>query len=418
MSMMHSARISGSHTLSNTIRTINGFTEAGLVPGAVLAWQTDGGPISYHSVGTLDFGSTSPVDERTIFRIFSQSKPVTGIAALMLIEEGRLSLDQPLADILPAFSDMHVVIDGNVENTRPAVRPITIRHLLTHTAGFGMAGMTLSELYLQHGITPGDRDSLSGPGELPNPRSLPEFGERLAQLPLSSDPGTRFDYSVSLDVLGLVIETVAQIPFETFLQTRLFEPLGMIDTGFTLQPSQQARFMALREQQGDQFVLADDPLNSAYAALDYPSGGGGLLSTAHDYARFAAMLLNDGELEGVRILKPETVRLARSNLLPPAVTHIDVPLGETLSGAGMGAGMSVQGEAGKSTGGMFDWPGEVPKGVFGWPGAAGTACWMDPERRFFLLFLTQFWPSWINGSMRPQVIAAAYQDLSAAMLSE
>lgn len=416
--MMHSERTGGFHDIPNAIRAVRDFTEAGLVPGAVLAWQTDGGAISYHSVGTLDFGFTSPVDERTIFRIFSQSKPVTGIAALMLIEEGRLCLDQPLEDILPAFSDMRVLIDGDIENTRPAVRPITIRHLLTHTAGFGMAGMTLSELYLQHGITPGDRDSVPGPGGLPNPRSLAEFGARLAQLPLSCDPGTRFDYSVALDVLGLVIETVSQMPFETFLQTRLFGPLGMIDTGFTLQPSQQARFMALRELQGDQFVLADDPLNSAYATLDYPSGGGGLLSTAHDYARFAAMLLNEGELDGVRLLKPETVRLARSNLLPPAVTHVDLPLGETLSGAGMGAGMSVQVEAGRSTGGMFDWPGEVPKGVFGWPGAAGTACWMDPERRFFLLFLTQFWPSWINGSMRPQVIAAAYQDLAAAMLSD
>lgn len=413
MSNIRNYAVIASPDLPEAMRTIARFTDAGLVPGAIIAWGQNGGQVRYHSVGALDFGSPRPVDGRSIFRIFSQTKPITGMAAMMLIEDGLLALDQPLAEILPAFADMRVMVDDSPEQTRPAARPITIRHLLTHTAGFGMAGMTLSDLYLKHGITPGARNHVSSPGDLPRPTSLVEFGERLATLPLAADPGTRFDYSVALDVLGLVIEVASAMPFETFLQQRLFAPLGMVDTGFTIAPSQIDRFAALPEKQGDSFTLADDPQNSAYAKPSYPAGGGGLISTAHDYARFAAMLLNEGELDGVRVLKPETIQLARSNLLPIEVDHVDLPIGQTLSGAGFGAGMSVQLEAGHSTGGMFDWPGAAPQGVFGWPGAAGTACWMDPERRFFLLFLTQYWPSWLNGSMRPELVEAAYRDLAA-----
>ena len=392
-------------------QTVRRFVEEGLVPGVVLAWRDGDGPIHYHSVGELGFQSGQAVDARSIFRVYSQTKPITGVAAMMLIEDGVLALDQPISDVLPAFANMRVIVDGDVTVTRPAARPITIRHLLTHTAGFGMGGMTLSELYLQHGITPGDGDEVLAPGQEPRPRSLVEFGERLARLPLAADPGERFDYSVALDVLGLVVEVASGIPFETFLRRRLFEPLGMVDTGFSISPSQVGRFASLPEQVDGAWALADDPKDSSYSRTPYPSGGGGLVSTAHDYARFASMLLNEGTLDGVRILKPETVRIARSNLLPPGVDHVDLPIGQTLSGAGFGAGMSVQLQPGHQTGGMFDWPGDTPAGVFGWPGAAGTACWMDPNRRFFLLFLTQYWPSWLNGAMRPEVIAAAYRDL-------
>lgn len=387
------------------------FVEQGLVPGAIVAWGTGDGPIQYHAVGTLGYGRQEPVDERSIFRIFSQSKPITGIGAMMLIEDGVLTLDQSLSDILPDFADMRVIEGEDPSVTRPAARPITIRHLLTHTAGFGMAGMTLSELYMQQGITPGDHDRVAGPGDLPTPTSLAEMGARLATLPLAADPGARFDYSVALDVLGLVIETASGMPFETFLQRRLFGPLDMNDTSFVIAPDKVGRFTDLPEEQDGTWTLADDPAVSGYAQPNYPSGGGGLVSTAYDYARFATMLLREGELDGVRVLKPETVRLARSNLLPETVTHVDLPIGQTLSGIGFGAGMSVSLSESQKTGNMFDWPGAVPAGVFGWPGAAGTACWMDPERHFFLLYLAQYWPSWLNGDMRPDLIAAAYRDL-------
>jgi CubicO group peptidase (beta-lactamase class C family) len=393
-------------------KVVRRFVDDGAVPGVALAWREGDGPIAYHAVGELDFGSGRPVDERSIFRIYSQTKPVTGVAAMMLVEDGVLELDQPIGELLPEFAEMRVLVSSESEETRPAARPISVRHLLTHTAGFGLAGMTLGGLYLKHGVVrPLGATSAGAP---PPPASLQEWAARLAELPLAADPGARFDYSVATDLLGLVIEVASKTPFETFLQRRLFEPLGMVDTGFSIAPEQVHRFTALREKAGDQFTLADDPENSRFAQPAYPSGGGGLVSTAHDYARFAAMLLNEGELDGVRVMAPETVRLARSNLLPPGVDHVELPLGQTLSGAGYGAAMSVQVAPGSRTGGQFDWPGDAPVGVFGWCGAAGTACWLDPDRRFFLLFLTQYWPSWINGAMRPDVIAAAYQDLPEA----
>lgn len=330
---------------------------------------------------------------------------------MMLVEDGTIALDQPLHDILPAFADMQVMVGDDPAVTRPAVRPITIRHLLTHTAGLGMASMTLGPLYMQHGIAPGTHDRVAEPGDLPTPTSLAEMGARLATLPLAADLGARFDYSVALDVLGLAIETAAGLPFEIFLATRLFEPLGMVDTGFTIAPDQVERFADLPEKKGAIWTLADDPAHSGYARPHYPAGGGGLVSSAHDYARFAVMLLGEGALKGTRVLKPETVRLARSNLLPEAVTRCDLPIGQTLSGVGYGAAMSVSLVPGARTGGAFDWPGDVPAGVFGWPGAAGTACWIDPERDFFLIHLTQYWPSWLNGEIRPEIIAAAYRDV-------
>ena len=397
--------------LAEAVRTADRFVREGVVPGVAMAWQKDGGPVHYHCVGELGFQSGAPVDERSIFRIFSMTKPVAGIAAMMLIEDGAMALDQPLAEILPEFRAMRVVVGDDPSDTRPARNPITIRHLLTHTAGFGSAGMTLGALYLKHGITPGTRERIAGPGELPTPRTLAELGSRLATLPLAAEPGTRFDYSVSLDVLGLAVETVAGMGFDTFLQERLFGPLGMMDTGFSVGADQVDRFADLPEQKGPLWTLADDPRHSRYSRPYFPSGGGGLVSTAHDYARFAAMLLNEGELDGVRVLKPETVRQAKSNLLPAGVERIELPLGQPLAGAGFGAGMSVQVEPGRDTDGMFAWPGAVPAGVFGWPGAAGTAAWIDPTARFFLVFLTQYWPSWLNPQMRPELIAAAYRDI-------
>ena len=395
-------------SLPETEAKLREFVERGIISGGILARGTADGPVRYHGEGVLGYARKDMVDERSIFRIFSQTKPITGIGAMMLIEDGVIGLDQPVGEILPAFADMRVIEGEDPEVTRPAARPITVRHLLTHTAGFGMQGMTLGSLYAKHGIAPGTREWVPGPEDLPVPETLAELGERIAALPLATDPGTRFDYSVALDVLGLVIEVAGGMPFETFLKSRLFDPLGMVDTGFSITAEQVARFADLPEQREGQWTLADDAADSVYARPYYPSGGGGLVSTAHDYCRFAAMLVNEGELDGVRLLRPETVRLARSNLLPEAVTHVDLPIGSTLSNVAMGAGMSVSLKRSEQTNGIFDWPGAAPAGVFGWPGAAGTACWMDPD---FLLYMTQFWPSWLNGSMRPEIVAATYRDL-------
>jgi CubicO group peptidase (beta-lactamase class C family) len=183
--------------LPETEAKLRQFIEDGVIPGGILAWGTVGAPVQYHAEGRLGFGRSEAVDERSIFRIYSQTKPITGIAAMMLIEDGVIALDQAISEILPAFAEMRVMEGDDPEVTRPAAQPITIRHLLTHTAGFGMAGMTLGALYMKHGVAPGTRERVAGPGELPTPTSLAELGNRIAALPLAADPGTRFDYSVA-----------------------------------------------------------------------------------------------------------------------------------------------------------------------------------------------------------------------------
>ncbi|HZZ36945.1 MAG TPA: serine hydrolase domain-containing protein, partial [Caulobacteraceae bacterium] len=203
-----------------------------------------GAPTDFVSAGTLAFDAPARADPRSLYRVYSMTKPVTGVAAMILIEEGKLRLDQPLADILPAFANMSVIDGGDVAKTRPAAGPILIRHLLTHTAGFSYAifgDRPLAKLYRQHGLRPGERPARSGPGEEPPVRTLDEFGKRLAPLPLDFDPGTKWQYSVAADLTGLVIQTVSGMSFWDFLRTRLFEPLGMVDTDFMVPKSKLAR---------------------------------------------------------------------------------------------------------------------------------------------------------------------------------
>ncbi len=391
--------------LPGVARICRRIVEEGVVPGAVVAWQQGDAPARFLCEGTLGWEDTSRMAPDTLFRAYSMTKPVVGIATMMLIESGRIALDQPLAEILPAFASMQVCIDGDPARTRPTTRAITIRHLLTHTAGFGyhIGGDAMAALYLRHGIAPGTRDRVAGPGELASPISLEEFGARLATLPLATDPGTRFEYSLSIDLLGLVVQTASGQPLEAFLRDRLFAPLGMHDTSFLLRPEQLPRLSTLAEKRSDGWKIVDSPRDSAYARASMPSGGGGLVTTAEDYARFAAMLMQGGSLGGTRLLSTDTVALARSNLLPPPVDHIELPLGYTWPNVGFGAAMSVQ------TG-----DGEAPAGVFGWPGAAGTGCWIDPVRQFLLVFMVQYWPADINIMLRPEVIGAAYTDLRRA----
>jgi CubicO group peptidase (beta-lactamase class C family) len=394
-------------TLKNLPRVaelIQGYVDQEIVSGVVTAWQLGDGDINYQGAGRPEFHSTQTIGADNLFRLHSQSKPITGIATMMLIEEGKLGLDQPLQEILPEFSNPQVIIDSDIQRTRAAVRPITIRHLLTHTAGFSLPinGDVMANLYTREGIVPGLRDRARGPGEREAVATLEEFGARLARLPLAFDPGSKFEYSVATDVLGVVIQKVSGMPFEKFLQTRLFAPLGMHDTYFVVPPEKVHRLTALYEKKEfDGWKYVDNPRHSVYAQPSLPSGGGALVSSAHDYARFASMLIHDGEFEGRRLLRAETVQLAASNLFPKPVEHVELPRGYFWPNMGFGAAMSVQ------TG-----PGEAPAGVFGWPGASGTGVWMDRQRKFFFIFLVQHWPPTGNIHMRPEVIAAAYADIA------
>ena len=371
------------------------------IHGALLAVAVGDDEPVYVAAGETGENSGRAVDADSIHRVYSQTKPVTGVAIMMLIEEGRIGLDQPIGEILPQFARLQVLVSPDGDAVRPPARQPTIRHLLTHTAGFsyGLQISPLAARYRELGIEPGDliEAHRSGPE---GPRDLDAFIDLLATLPLERDPGEMFEYSVSIDVLGAIVEKVSGKTLDLFFSERIFGPLGMRDTGFVVPADKRDRMVNLHERAEDgSWSLADAGADSAYAR--HPgllSGGGGLVSTARDYMRFTAMLAGEGETRGVRLLRPETVRLARSNLFPPGV---EVQFyGNVMTGIGYGAAMQVQLA-----------PTRIPPGVFGWGGAAGTGTWVDPIHRLHMVLMTQYWPSTINLSLREDPAAAAYADL-------
>jgi CubicO group peptidase (beta-lactamase class C family) len=366
------------------------YRKAGAFSGGVVAIQRRGHAPDFVSVGTLAFENQAPIDPASLFRVYSMTKPITGAAAMTLVEDGKLKLDQPLSDILPDFKSMSVVVGGDPAKTRPAAGPILIRHLLTHTSGLSYNiddRSPLAKVYLMNGLAPGGRDTQPLlPGGLPPAKDLDEFGARLAKLPLDFDPGTKWQYSVAADLMGLVIQRVSGKSFWEFLSSRLFEPLQMPDTDFMVPASKVARLTTVYAKTKDG-VVASDPGSAASPFArdrDLPSGGGGLVASTRDYARFNAMLLNEGELDGRRVLKAATVRLARSNLMPPGVAFDAFSPGKA---NGFGAFMQVVLPGGQ----LF--PGSEPPGSYGWSGAAGTTMWIDPTNALAVSCMVQFFPS-------------------------
>lgn len=333
-----------------------------------------------HTVGggTLSLAKPAPVDQNSLYRIYSMSKPITGMATMILIEEGKLGLDQPLHEILPAFRDMRVLVrpDAPLDETEPAIRPITIRQLLTHTAGLGYQisskGPQLAA-YNAAGLigAPVSRLPIPGfPPVTPAP-SLAAFADRLAEIPLMYQPATQWSYSCSIDLLGRVIEVASGMEFEAFLKQRLFEPCGMASTWFQVPQSEVGRLTDnYGILNGNSFPL--DPAASSIF-LDpatLPCGGGGLVSSPGDYDRFLRMLLGYGTIDGRRVMSEESVRVGISNLLPSTV---DVK-GTWLEEGGHGAG-------GRSKG-----------STFGWGGAAGTLAGVDFELKLRSGMWTQYMP--------------------------
>jgi CubicO group peptidase (beta-lactamase class C family) len=356
-----------------TAAFIEGFVDRRELAGTLAAIGKGQGALDVFGAGTQAMDSARAVDGDTIWRLYSMTKPVTGIAAMILIEDGKLKLDQPIADILPAFAKMKVqnTPDGSLTDVRDAKTLITVRHLLTHTAGLGYGIVQkgpLRDAYNEQGILGGQVSRLPIPGlpaSKPAP-SLAEFADRLAKLPLVHEPGTQWSYSVGLDLLGRVIEVVSGQPFDLFLKARLFDPLGMKSTGFQVAAADVGRLSTNYAPFGGALLPIDPATSSIY--LDKPPipyGGGGLVSTARDYDRFLAMLLGEGETDGVRILKPETARLAMSNLLPAGASTKN----SFVEGEGFGAGGRVSLPT-SPTG----------EGIFGWGGAAGTIGFVDRKR--------------------------------------
>lgn len=324
--------------------------------------------------GTIAKGSTVAVTPDTLWRAYSMTKPVTGIAAMLLIEDGKLKLDQNIADLLPEWANPKVAYDPvKGLDARPARRPVTVRTLLTHTAGLGYSIVTKGALlqeYLRLGLTPAALSRTPLPGfetVAPTAPSLKEFSERLATLPLIADPGTRWSYSMSLDLLGRVIEVASGMEFEAFVQTRLFDPLGMTSTYWQVPRSEVARLTANYAATPIGTFPVDPAATSIFLEKPaFPFGGAGLVTTMRDYDRFLAMLMGEGALGQTRVMKAETAKLAMSNLV-----HPDTKMESFVKGQGFGAGGRVTIAPGPNGEGV---------GTFGWGGAASTIAWVDRTR--------------------------------------
>jgi CubicO group peptidase (beta-lactamase class C family) len=358
--------------------------------GAVAAMSFGDAPVSYVTAGTLALDSAARVDENSLWRIYSMTKPVTGAAAALLIEDGKLELDQPIHELLPAYRDMRVAVDpAKSLDARPAKAPITVRHLLTHTSGLSyvISGKGPVQLeYARQGLygfsTPANASAMAAMMGLPSsnlgaqPTSLQAFADKLATLPLIAEPGTTWHYSVSLDLLGAVIEKAAGRPFDAFLKARIFDPLDMRSTAFTATDARRLTTNYLVTPKG--LVVADPAATSMFVTPPpFPMGGAGLVSSARDYFRFGAMLRGDGALGAARVMKPATARLVRSDILPKGVRFTD--------GGGFGFGGRV---VTADTKGAND-----GLGGFGWGGAAGTVFALDPARRAVMVLMVQHMPS-------------------------
>lgn len=338
------------------------------------------------AAGTLALDNQKAVDLDTLWRIYSQTKPITGMAAMMLIEDGIMKLDQPIADFLPEFADMKVLKNPNgaLDDVMPARTQITIRHLMTHTAGLGYTIISQGPIraaYVQQGINPGQisRNTLPGFPKVPDTPDIATFSKRLAALPLVYEPGTKWSYSIGLDLLGYVIQVAAGMPLDTFLEKRMFTPLGMKDTFFQLPANRIKDFSSNYAPFGGTLFPIDLAQNSIY--LDKPPfafGGAGLVSSARDYDKFLHMLMGFGTLKDTTIMTEATAKLGMSNLLPAGVDL----RGSWVVNQGFGAGGRVGiGNA------------NSPLGTYGWGGAAGTAAFVDTQRKFRAGGYTQYMPS-------------------------
>lgn len=352
-----------------------------------------------HTVGggTLSLAKPAPVDENSLFRIYSMSKPITGMATMILIDEGKLGLDQPVAEILPAFRDMQVLIDpeGPLEETVPAIRPITIRQLLTHTSGLGYQIISkgpLQKAYNEQGLVGGRVSRMPIPGIEPVTPApgLAEWADRLAGLPLMYQPATKWSYSCSIDLLGRVIEVASGMEFEAFLKQRIFDPCGMTSTWMQVPASEAHRLTDNYGIVGGVAFPIDPGANSIYLdPPEVPAGGGGLVSSPKDYDRFLRMLLGYGRLDGKFVMSEEAVRVGTSNLVPATVDLT----GSWVEGEGHGAG-------GRSKGAQF-----------GWGGAAGTLAAVDFDLGLRSCLFTQYMPAEAY-PIRDEFMAAMEADMA------
>lgn len=356
------------------------IVQEGKVQGAVIAIGRDDDPTTFISSGRLSLEPSSPPTQPdTLWRIFSMTKPVTGIAAMILVSDGKLKLDQPVSDFFPAYKTMGVYVDAEKGGATVPARDVTIRHLMTHTSGLGyavFAPKAVMDDLTAAGLTPVSNGRAADAAAVPaRPKTLLEFAERRGKTPLGWQPGSDFAYSMGLDVLAAVVEKASGMPYETFLQERLLTPLGMNSTFWQVPEGDAGRFADAVTLEKDGTLKTGDAAATSYylEPPSFPFGGAGLVSTARDYDRFLHMLQNGGTLDGKRILSEEAAALAMSDLLPAGVQYSNfgpIPLNEP---TGFGAGGFVT---------ILETDGFGRKrGTFGWDGAIGTRAWVNPHEK-------------------------------------
>jgi CubicO group peptidase (beta-lactamase class C family) len=365
------------------------YVDQGRIAGAVTLVARHGQVAYLSAVGQRDRERQRSMTEDTLFRIYSMTKPVTSVAMMILVEEARCALNDPVSRYIPAWENLRVLRYGAYPDfmTDAPRRAMTIRDLLMHTSGltYGFARRdAIDAAYRRVGI--------GGviPGEA-RPSTLKDMTDKLAEIPLLFSPGTQWNYSVSTDVLGHLVEIISGKTFDRFLRDRIFDPLGMRHTDFRVPPGCGDRFAANYRREGGKLVLADDPTDSQYLAEQtFFSGGGGLVSTAEDYRRFCQMLLNGGHYDGKRILGKKTIELMTMNHLPENQDLSALASGSfsetTYDGVGFGLGFAVLIDIAKrqSHGSL---------GEYYWGGAASTAFWIDPVEDLIAIFMTQLMPS-------------------------
>jgi CubicO group peptidase (beta-lactamase class C family) len=338
------------------------------VAGLVTLVERHGKVVNFNAAGQLDVRKNDPVQKDSIFRIYSMSKPITGVAMMMLYEEGKWQLNDPVSRYIPEFARLKVYAGKNDDGSpklEDARRSMTMRELMTHTAGLG---------YVLSPNNPVDKMIIDG--NVLNPGApLQTMIDGLAKIPLLAQPGTRWSYSIAVDVQGYLIEKFSGQSFADFARTRIFEPLGMKDTAFYVPKEKLARFSQVHTGAGASLAVDTNRPDPTVVPLG-PSGGGGLFSTAMDYARFCEMLLQGGQLNGVRLLAPRTVEMMRTNHVNPD------PIKTMPPGTGWGMDFQVVTDAAAAGDSVSD-------GTFSWFGIAGTWFWIDPVKDLAFVGMVQ-----------------------------
>jgi len=377
-----------SERLKRLTGTFQADVERGAIPGAVVLVARNGKVAYFEAFGFQDREKKVPMKIDAIFRIASMTKPFTSVAVMMLAEEGKIQLDDPVLIYLPEFKSLQVGVEkinaatGNPElSLEPARREMTVQDLLRHTSGltYGIFGKSLvKQAYVDA--------KLFDPSQ-----TLAELVSKLSKLPLAYQPGTTWDYGMSTDVLGRIVEVVSGTSLDQFIADRIVKPLGLADTGFYITEEKAGR---VAEPQVDVATGKRPPMPDVTKRPNWMAGGHGLVTTAADYTRFSQMLLNGGELNGVRLLAPKTIEIMTSDQLPPGISFSPVAQSQAFGslaptpeeGQGFGLGFAIRKEAGRN-------PLPGSPGEFYWTGYYGTAFWVDPKQKLIAVLMIQLPPA-------------------------